>query len=130
MRSGSVGGMTTRCLLVLLCLSACEKPAATPQTPETPAADSGAAPSAGEPPGAEPGADSGAAPAEPGAGEGGAKCGDETCTEGRECVSYYGIAGASGPQFHSCEWKCDRKQACPAGTTCTTIADGPGAVCR
>ncbi|MFO0635626.1 MAG: hypothetical protein U0168_22510 [Nannocystaceae bacterium] len=32
--------------------------------------------------------------------------------------------------FTSCEWRCNKGQACPEGTSCTTIADGPGAVCR
>ena len=57
-------------------------------------------------------------------------CGDKQCKPGQECVGYYGIAGPRGPKFESCEWRCDRKQACPSGTKCTTIADGPGAVCR
>jgi len=52
------------------------------------------------------------------------------CAEGLECVTYYGIAGPKGPAFTSCENKCDAGQACPAGTKCTTIADGPGQVCR
>jgi hypothetical protein len=45
-------------------------------------------------------------------------------------VKYYGIAGPRGPQFTSCETKCDGGKACPDGLKCTTIADGPGAVCR
>ena len=65
----------------------------------------------------------------PGRGE---ACGtDDVCAEGLECVSYYGIAGASGPEFKSCETRCGGKGGtCPEGTTCTTIADGPGQVCR
>jgi len=58
------------------------------------------------------------------------KCGDhDACVAPATCVSYYGIAGPSGPQFKSCEIKCDGT-ACPNGLTCTTIADGPGSVCR
>jgi hypothetical protein len=34
------------------------------------------------------------------------------------------------PAFHTCEQRCDGKEGCPDGTTCNTIADGPGAVCR
>jgi hypothetical protein len=46
-------------------------------------------------------------------------------------VKYYGIAGARGPEFKSCEIKCAGKgAACPDGRKCTTIADGPGSVCR
>lgn len=76
-----------------------------------------------------PGDDPGPAVSAPGRGE---TCGtDDVCAEGLECVSYYGIAGASGPEFKSCETRCAGKGgACPEGTTCTTIADGPGEVCR
>lgn len=69
-------------------------------------------------------------PDAPGRGE---PCGaDDLCAEGLECVSYYGIAGPSGPEFKSCETRCasGKDAACPEGTTCTTIADGPGEVCR
>jgi len=62
---------------------------------------------------------------------GGAKCGDKpACEAPATCVDYYGIAGARGPQFHSCEIKCDPSTPCPTGKTCRTIADGPGSVCR
>ncbi|HVV81675.1 MAG TPA: hypothetical protein VHE35_01305 [Kofleriaceae bacterium] len=61
----------------------------------------------------------------------GSDCGDDDRCEVGACVKYYGIAGAGGPQFKSCEVACPNgKGPCPAGTTCTTIADGPGAVCR
>ena len=64
----------------------------------------------------------------PGIGE---NCGaNDACAEGLTCVSYYGIAGARGPQFKSCEVRCQTGTECPAGTTCITIADGPGQVCR
>lgn len=53
------------------------------------------------------------------------------CAAGLKCVEYYGIAGARGPKFTSCEIPCPRpKDRCPAGQACTTIADGPGRVCR
>jgi len=60
------------------------------------------------------------------------KCGDKpACVAPATCVSYYGIAGARGPQFHSCEIKCTPKgKDCPADKKCVTIADGPGSVCR
>jgi hypothetical protein len=62
----------------------------------------------------------------------GEKCGSgDSCGTGLSCVSYYGIAGAAGPQFKTCEVKCaDSKATCPSGTKCVTIADGPGKVCR
>lgn len=57
-------------------------------------------------------------------------CGTETCKPGQECIGYYGIAGPRGPKFESCEWRCAKDGACPKGTTCVTVADGPGRVCR
>jgi hypothetical protein len=67
----------------------------------------------------------------PGAVEYGSKCSPEgTCPATLECVKYYGIAGPKGPQFSSCEMRCDGKEGCPTGLDCITIADGPGQVCR
>src|SRR5690349_10390717 len=62
----------------------------------------------------------------------GENCGSgDSCGAGLTCVSYFGVAGASGPKFKTCEVKCgDKMPACPSGTTCRTIADGPGQVCR
>jgi hypothetical protein len=61
----------------------------------------------------------------------GQKCGpNDLCARPAVCVSYYGIAGAKGPQFKTCEVKCDATTSCPDGKKCTTIADGPGSVCR
>jgi hypothetical protein len=57
-------------------------------------------------------------------------CGRAVCKPGQQCLQYYGIAGTNGPRFESCEWPCSKGQRCPKGTTCTTIADGPGKVCR
>jgi len=66
-------------------------------------------------------------PAGPGIGE---NCGaNDSCGQGA-CVSYYGIAGARGPQFKTCEIKCADDAACPKDRKCQTIADGPGRVCR
>ena len=55
-----------------------------------------------------------------------------TCARGLTCVRYYGVAGARGPQMTSCEIKCGEgtEGQCPKGQACTTIADGPGQVCR
>ena len=64
----------------------------------------------------------------PGMGE---NCGaNDACAQGLTCVAYYGIAGPRGPQFKSCEIKCQSDTNCPAGHKCITIADGPGQVCR
>ncbi|MEJ7602563.1 MAG: hypothetical protein WKG01_32020 [Kofleriaceae bacterium] len=62
----------------------------------------------------------------------GAPCGaNDTCGAGAECVTYYGIAGPKGPAFKSCEIRCTPNgPACPAGRKCSTVADGPGSVCR
>jgi hypothetical protein len=68
--------------------------------------------------------------AKPGIGE---NCGaGDACADGMTCVSYYGIAGRRGPEFKSCEIRCDgdRKAACPTGRSCVTVSDGPGRVCR
>ena len=62
----------------------------------------------------------------------GAECSEvKACAAGLSCTTYYGIAGPSGPAFHSCEVPCGQDKAqCPDATTCVTIADGPGMVCR
>jgi hypothetical protein len=61
----------------------------------------------------------------------GEKCGPgDACADGLTCVSYYGIMGTRGPQFRTCEARCDRKQRCPSGRSCVTVSDGPGRVCR
>lgn len=70
-------------------------------------------------------------PAPAPAAEPGSPCGtDGTCGAPLECVKYYGIAGAKGPEFSSCEMRCDGKGGCPDGLSCVTVADGPGQVCR
>jgi hypothetical protein len=62
----------------------------------------------------------------------GERCGDAgVCAEDTTCVEFFGIAGASGPKFSSCEIPCPNPDsACPEGQQCITIADGPGRVCR
>jgi hypothetical protein len=53
------------------------------------------------------------------------------CAKGLTCIKYRGIAGARGPELSSCEIRCGQKGLkCPKGQMCTTIADGPGQVCR
>jgi hypothetical protein len=122
-------------------------PAATENTPPPPPADT-----TPPPPSAPPAADTtppkptnppatpaetpkpGGNPAPAAAGlpdKAGAPCDDRGCGGGYQCISYYGIAGPKGPQFKSCEIPCAKaSDKCPKGTTCTTIADGPGRVCR
>jgi hypothetical protein len=102
--------------LALLAACTCPPPAAAPAPPPP-----GPGPTT-EPPPAE-------KPPLPAQGE---KCEpDQGCASGLTCVSYYGIAGPSGPEFHSCEIPCGTEAAtCPEGQTCITIADGPGQVCR
>jgi hypothetical protein len=64
----------------------------------------------------------------------GKACGEnDACAPGYECIKYYGIAGARGPQFKTCEIRCEKNSeeaVCPKGTHCATVADGPGQVCR
>ena len=64
----------------------------------------------------------------PGIGE---PCGPaDRCAAGLSCVHYFGIAGPRGPEFKSCELRCKDSSVCPQGTSCITISDGPGQVCR
>jgi len=43
-------------------------------------------------------------------------------------ITFYGVAGTSGPQFCMCEIPCI-STACPTGMKCTSISDGPGSIC-
>ena len=53
------------------------------------------------------------------------------CNTGLSCLSYYGIAGPSGPEFKTCEISCAAPGSqCPSGQACVTVADGPGQVCQ
>jgi hypothetical protein len=116
-------------LLLALLLStspfACDKSGAPPPGP-------GAGSSAGPvetPPPADPVVQTPPDPAAPAT----VACGDKTCGTGEECISYYGIAGPRGPQFHECGIRCKQGAAndgCADGKRCQTIADGPGPVCR
>ena len=101
---------------LVACSSAQPPPPPVPAPPPTP-------PSAGEP--LVPAAPPAAAPRI------GEKCGAaDACAPPATCVVYYGIAGKKGPEFKTCEVKCEPTTTCPDGKTCRTIADGPGSVCR
>jgi hypothetical protein len=121
-----------RRLAFVLALAACSsKPAMTQPDPATPPP---AVPAPDPAPAADSDAGSGSdAPAQGSANAGpklGEPCGaNDACGEG-SCVTYYGIAGPRGPAFKSCEIKCDGGTPCAGGRKCTTIADGPGLVCR
>jgi hypothetical protein len=57
-------------------------------------------------------------------------CVDGTCPAGLTPIHYYGVAGPSGPEFCSCSIPCDDgPSACPDGTECVNVSDGPGNVC-
>jgi hypothetical protein len=57
-------------------------------------------------------------------------CVDDTCPAGLTPIHYYGVAGPAGPEFCSCSIPCDeRPSACPDGTECVNVSDGPGNVC-
>jgi hypothetical protein len=60
----------------------------------------------------------------------GKACVDGKCATGLECIEYFGIAGARGPKFTSCEIRCSPDKPCTKPQRCITIADGPGQVCR
>lgn len=95
------------------------------------AAGSGSAMGSAADPAAPPATGSGAATSapRPGAPKIGEPCAaGDACGEG-SCVSYRGIAGARGPEFKTCELRCDQG-TCRDGRKCITIADGPGQVCR
>ena len=109
-----------RTLLAFLMVAACSSSSPAPQQPP-PSAPSPLkeSPSPVTPP---------ANTTAPGVGQ---HCGEnDLCAQGTECVSYYGIAGARGPQFKSCEIRCGADKPCPNGLACKTVADGPGQVCR
>lgn len=126
-------------LLPLLFLAfACSCPAKPATTTTPPAQGPTQGSGSGTTPTTNPGSGSGSGsaaeptPSWPAGGPGiGETCGaNDACAQGLTCVSYYGIAGARGPQFKSCEIKCQDDSVCPAGHKCITIADGPGQVCR
>jgi hypothetical protein len=126
-------------ILLLAVACSCPSKPATSTTPDPPPATQGSGSAAGsagsavEPSPNWPGSGSAtgsAASAQTGPGIG-ENCGaNDACAPGLTCVSYYGIAGARGPQFKSCEIRCERGGGCPDGLQCITIADGPGQVCR
>jgi hypothetical protein len=62
-------------------------------------------------------------------------CVNNTCPAGSGLtpVTYYGVAGTSGPQFCNCEIPCGTSATtsatCPGNMRCISIHDGPGDVC-
>lgn len=120
---------------LLLLLTACPAGSQTRMEPPPPGGGSAVEPGPGsavEPgPGSAPDPGRGSAVVPPRDGPTlGQPCGAAgACGEGA-CVTYYGIAGPRGGEFTSCEIKCDAQGGCPKGLQCTTIADGPGTVCR
>jgi hypothetical protein len=111
-------------LAALLLLAACPAPQATPTQP-APGPGTGTTSGTGGTPTPTPGTTE-----EPRGPKLGEPCGaGDTCGEGT-CVSYFGIAGPRGPEFKSCEIRCDPQRACEGGRQCVTVADGPGQVCR
>lgn len=57
-------------------------------------------------------------------------CPADGCPIGLEPVRFYGAAGTSGPEFCWCSLRCaPDPNVCPAGTVCTSIADGPSNIC-
>jgi len=57
-------------------------------------------------------------------------CPTAGCPIGLEPVRFYGIGGMSGPEFCWCSLRCALDPSvCPAGTACTSIADGPSNIC-
>lgn len=114
-------------VLVLL-LAACPKGSTMTSPPPGGGSAAGSGTDTGSGTGADTGSGSGSeqTPAGPMLGE---PCGPgDTCGIGA-CVSYRGIAGARGPEFKSCEIRCEQGN-CREGRKCITIADGPGQVCR
>jgi hypothetical protein len=57
-------------------------------------------------------------------------CTNGACPAGLEPITYCGFAGCNNGQLCSCEIRCGADGgACPPGTTCGVISDGPGEVC-
>jgi len=109
-----------RTLLAIVLVAACSSSSPSASQPAVPAP-----PAPKEAPPATP------PPAETTAPGIGQTCGSgDTCAPGLECIKFYGIAGARGPQFKSCEIRCGDDKKCPTGLACKTVADGPGQVCR
>jgi hypothetical protein len=133
--------MLARTLAALLLVAACSGPQKVEPTGGTSGSATGTSAPTGPGPGdvgtgTGPGTGTGgpATPGQPTPSGAGPKLGEpcgpgDACGEG-SCVSYRGIAGARGPEFKSCEIRCDAKGQCAGGRKCTTIADGPGQVCR
>ena len=60
----------------------------------------------------------------------GTPCQSGACPAGLEPVTYCGFTGCGGGTMCSCEIRCGQDSgACPPGTACAFISDGPGEVC-
>jgi hypothetical protein len=62
----------------------------------------------------------------------GTPCQSGSCPSGLEPVTYCGFAGCGdgGTTMCSCEIKCATDaSACPPGSACAFVSDGPGQVC-
>jgi hypothetical protein len=60
----------------------------------------------------------------------GEPCTNGACPAGLQPITYCGFGGCSNGQLCSCEIPCSFDAgACPPGTTCSIISDGPGQVC-
>jgi hypothetical protein len=119
--------MTYRFATIVLALAACGGSTKTtempPPSPPLPATDTPPAPTTETPPAPTQGAPAVVSQL-------GQPCSD-ACVAPAKCEHFSGIAGPRGPQLSSCELRCaDDGAACPDGTACITIADGPGRVCR
>jgi len=113
-------------LLLVLALAASSFGCSSSSSPQP--ASQPAAPAPPAPKEAPPATPPSAGTASPGVGQ---TCGSaDECAPGLECIKFYGVAGARGPQLKSCEIRCGADKMCPTGTACKTVADGPGQVCR
>ncbi len=120
--------LTIAAALLVACACHESAPVAEPAPSTTPAPTPAPEPTTDTPAPAEtPTAD--ALPADALAAQG-KPCAEGACPAPLTCVEYYGIAGPRGPKFTSCEAPCRDGATCPGGQACTTIADGPGQVCR
>ena len=125
--------MIARILAALLLVAACTKEPQTQVGPNSPGTTTGSAMepgTAGSGTGTTTGTGTGHTPTATDGPKLGEPCAaGDVCGEG-SCVKYYGIAGPRGPEFKSCELRCDAQSRCDGGRQCVTVADGPGQVCR
>jgi hypothetical protein len=122
--------MTYRLTTIVLALAACGgNTKTTEMPPPSPPAPATETPPTETPPTETPPTETPASPAVD-VSQLGQPCSD-ACVAPAKCEHFSGIAGPRGPQLSSCELRCaDDGAACPDGTACVTVADGPGRVCR